>query len=113
MSREEALELVEEFLLHVDELGRRLGLSWRKGLQGINFLSAYTIGGVKADGSDACNDLSMLMLDAIGDLRINHPDLKFRWHPKVDPKVWRRVVGVIRSGLGQPSIGNDLVEIPN
>jgi len=112
LPRERALELMEEFLLHVDELGRPLPVHRRRALQGVNLLGTYTIGGVRPeDGSDACSDLTTLILDALDDLRLSHPDFKFRWHPKVNPKVWRRVVEVIHSGLGQPSVKNDQVVI--
>lgn len=109
--REKALEIMQNLLLHIDELGRPLDLSWRTQLQGVNYIATYTIGGVKEDGSDACNKLTILILDALDDLRLSHSDFKFRWHPKVNPKVWRRVCELIRSGLGQPSIKNDEVVI--
>lgn len=112
LPRERALELMQNYLLNIDELGLPLATEKRTSLQGTNFLAIYTIGGVKPeDGTDACNELTLLILDAIDDLRMCHPDFKFRWHPKVNPKVWRRVVEVIRSGLGQPSIKNDQVAI--
>ncbi|MDH5364413.1 MAG: hypothetical protein OEW82_04510, partial [Dehalococcoidia bacterium] len=108
LSREKALEIMENYLLLVDELGQPLGTAFRRLNQGVNYLATFTIGGVKPeDGSDACNELTILILDAMDDLRLSHPDFKFRWHPKVNPKVWRRVVEVVRSGLGQPSIKND------
>jgi len=110
LPREKALEIIENFLLHIDEMGRPLGLFFRQQMQVINYIAVYTIAGVKPeDGSDACNGLTMLILDAIGDLKLNHPDFKFRWHPKVNPRAWRRCVELIRSGLGQPSIKNDPV----
>ena len=113
LSREKALEIMENYLLFVDELGQPLGVEFRRLNQGVNFLATYTIGGVKPeDGSDACNELTLLILDAIDDLRLSHPDFKFRWHPKINPKVWKRVCEVVRSGLGQPSIKNDTVIIP-
>lgn len=112
LPREKAVELIEELMLHVDELGRPLPLWARRQLQGVNYLATYTIGGVKPeDGSDSCNELTLAILDALDDARIQHPDFKFRWHPKVDPRVFRRVLEVIRSGLGQPSIKNDSVAI--
>lgn len=112
ITRQFALEIMEDFLLKIDELGRPLPLVWRKSLQGNNFLATYTIGGTNpVDGSDACNELTLLILDALDDLRINHPDFKFRWHPKVDPRVFRRVLEVIRNGLGQPSIKNEAIAI--
>jgi len=113
LSRKKALELLENYLLLVDELGHPLGKAFRRLNQGVNFLATYTIGGVKEDdGSDACNELTMLILDAIDELRLSHPDFKFRWHPKVNPKVWKRVCEIVRSGLGQPSIKNDQIIIP-
>ncbi len=112
LPRERALELMEEFLLHVDELGRPLPLHRRKTLQGANYLATYTIGGVKPeDGTDACNELTMIILDALDKLRMNHPDFKFRWHPNVNQQIFSRVLEVVRSGLGQPSIKNDPVVI--
>ncbi|MFH0957983.1 MAG: pyruvate formate lyase family protein, partial [Pseudomonadota bacterium] len=112
LSRDNALALMEEFLLHIDEWGRALPLVWRKSLQGNNLLATYTIGGVKPeDGSDACNETTILIMDAIDELRLNHPDFKFRWHPKINQRVYRRCLEVVRSGLGQPSIKNDLVVI--
>lgn len=111
LSRAKALELMEEFLIHVDELGRPLPPHRRRALQGVNLLGTYTIGGVHEDGTDACNDLTVLILDAMDELRLSHPDFKFRWHPNVNSKVWRRAVEVVRTGLGQPSIKNDPVII--
>ena len=112
LPRERALELMEEFLIHVDEMGRPLPLHRRKTLQGANYLGTYTIGGVREeDGKDASNELTMLILDALDELRMNHPDFKFRWHPNVAPRVFKRVLEVIRSGLGQPSIKNDPIVI--
>jgi len=112
LSREDALGLMEEFLLHVDEMGRPLPLHRRQTLQGANYLGTYTIGGVKhEDGTDACNEVTMLILDAMDELRLNHPDFKFRWHPDVDQRIYERVLELVRSGLGQPSVKNDPVVI--
>lgn len=112
LPREEALGLVEEYLLHIDELGRPCPHHRMRSGQGNNFSATYTLGGVKPeDGSDACNELTLVILDALDELKASHPDHKFRWHPKVNPKVWRRVVELQRSGLGQPSIKNDPVVI--
>lgn len=112
--REKALEILEEFLLKIDELGRPLPLIWRKSLQGNNYLATYTIGGTKPeDGSDACNDLTLLICEALDELWINHPDFKFRWHPKVNPEIYEKVLDLQRRGLGQPSIKNEDVAIDN
>ena len=112
LPREKALEIMEDLLIKVDELGRPLPLWRRTALQGANFLATYTIGGVNPeDGSDACSEATLLILDAINDLKLNHPDFKFRWHPKTSVKVFKRCLEVVRNGLGQPSIKNDPVVI--
>lgn len=111
LKREEALDLMEEFLLKVDEMGRPLPVVRRKALQGSNFLATYTIGGVDNEGKDACNDITMIILESLEDLKIAHPDFKFRWHPKVDPKIYQKAIDVIALGIGQPSIKNDEVVI--
>ncbi|MBI2908273.1 MAG: hypothetical protein HYX92_11550 [Chloroflexi bacterium] len=112
LAREEALGLMEELLLHIDELGRPAPTHRRRTTQGNSYLATYTLGGVKPeDGSDASNELTLMILDAMDDLRLSHPDHKFRWHPKINPRVWRRVIEIVRSGLGQPSIKNDPVVI--
>jgi len=112
MSREKALELLENLFIKVDELGRPLPVWRRKILQGANFLATYTIGGVKhEDGTDASNEVTLLILDALDELRLNHPDFKFRWHPNINEHIFKRCLEVVRSGLGQPSIKNDPIII--
>jgi pyruvate-formate lyase len=110
ITKERALDILENFLINVDEMGRPLNQAFRKMMQGINYIGVYTIGGTNPeDGSDTCNGLTLLILDAIRDLRLNHPDFKFRWHPKVNQEAWRKTVELIRDGYAQPSIKNDLV----
>jgi len=112
LPREVALEIMEDLLIKVDELGRPLPLWRRTALQGANFLATYTIAGVKPeDGSDASSETTLLILDAIDDLKLNHPDFKFRWHPKVNTRIFKRCLEVVRNGLGQPSIKNDPIVI--
>lgn len=110
--RQTALEIMEEFLLKIDELGRPLPTVWVKSLQGSNYLATYTIGGTKPeDGSDACNEVTLDICDALGELWTNHPDFKFRWHPNADPRAVEKVLDLQRRGLGQPSIKNEAVTI--
>jgi Pyruvate-formate lyase len=111
LSRDEALEVMEELLLKLDEMGRPLPELQRKILQGTNFMATYTIGGQNIDGTDACNETTLLILDALADMRISHPDFKFRWHPDVDEKIYSRALEVLSLGIGQPSIKNDNVVI--
>lgn len=71
-----------------------------------------TLGGMLPDGSDACNDLTRLCLDAIRRLRILSPRTAFRWHPGVDEATFQLACDVIADGASYPAIVNDSAMIP-
>lgn len=75
--------------------------------------SVITIGGQLANGNDAVTDLTMLILDVWDGYRLHFPDVKFRWCTKTKKHHVRRLVEVMRSGMGSPSIRNDEVAIPS
>ncbi len=113
ITREEALDLVGEFMIRAYEVGG-FGPRWaREGLQGITGTWVWTLGGVNKDGTDACNDLTVAFLQAARMVRVANPTFAFRWHPKVADDVMREVFECIRHGLGYPSIRNDPVLIQN
>ena len=66
-----------------------------------------TIGGRLADGTDACNELTSLCLDATERLRILSPRTAFRWHAGVDARTFARACEVIASGASHPALVND------
>ena len=74
--------------------------------------SVVTVAGQTSDGADATNDLTMLILDVIDGYRLHFPDVKVRWHTKFNRNNMRRVVEVMRTGLGSPSLRNDVTAIP-
>ena len=107
LTKEEALDLVGEFLIRAYEVGM-FGPRWgREGLQGITGTWVWTLGGVKPDGSDACNDMTIALLQAARLVRVSNPTFGFRWHPKVKDEVMRECFECIRQGLGYPSMRND------
>ncbi|MEW6440243.1 MAG: pyruvate formate lyase family protein [bacterium] len=113
ITREEALDLVGEFLIRAHEVGMFAPRWGREGLQGITGTWVWTIGGVKPDGSDACNDMTTALLQAARLVRVSNPTFGFRWHPKVKDEIMREVFECIRQGLGYPSIRNDPVLVAN
>ncbi|MDY6935032.1 MAG: pyruvate formate lyase family protein [Spirochaetota bacterium] len=113
LTKEEALDLVGEYMIRCSETGFYLPRSGAEGIQGITGTWVWTIGGVKQDGNDACNDLTIALLQAARLVRVSNPTFGFRWHPKVSDEVWREVFECIRHGLGYPSIRNDPVLIAN
>jgi pyruvate formate-lyase/glycerol dehydratase family glycyl radical enzyme len=80
----------------------------RIGNQGINsgFGQLITLGGVNADGSDASNDLTWLMLDVIEDMNLLEPKPNVRLHEKTPEDLLRRVAALIARAQGSPFLLN-------
>lgn len=64
------------------------------------------LGGVKADGSDAVNDLSYLILDVIEEMRLLQPSSMIQVSKKNPDSFIKRALKIIKTGYGQPSIFN-------
>ena len=113
LTKGEALDLIGEFLIRAAEVSQYKPKWTREGLQGIEGTWVWTLGGVKKDGSDACNGMTIALLQASRLVRIANPTFAFRWHPRVSDEVMREVFECIRQGLGYPSMRNDPVLIAN
>lgn len=64
------------------------------------------LGGVKADGSDAVNELSYLILDVIEEMRLLQPSSMVQISKKNPDLFLKRALQIIKTGFGQPSIFN-------
>ena len=63
-------------------------------------------GGVKADGSDAVNDVTYLVLDVIDEMRLLQPSSNIQLSRKNPDRFLHRALRIVRKGWGQPSIFN-------
>ncbi len=64
------------------------------------------LGGLTENGQDAVNDLSYLILEVIGEMRILQPGSMIQISRKNPDKFVHKALDVIRTGLGQPSVFN-------
>jgi pyruvate formate-lyase/glycerol dehydratase family glycyl radical enzyme len=65
------------------------------------------VGGVKpADGSDAVNEVSYLILDVVEEMRLTQPSSCIQISTKNPDRFLKRACEVIRTGFGQPSVFN-------
>jgi formate C-acetyltransferase len=64
------------------------------------------LGGVKANGSDAVNDLSYLILDVVEEMRLLQPSSMVQLSKKNPDRFIRRALKIVKTGFGQPSIFN-------
>jgi pyruvate formate-lyase/glycerol dehydratase family glycyl radical enzyme len=93
MSRDKALELLECFQTKID-CGKELTQS-------------LTIGGQTRDGKDACNEVTMLCLEADEQLSITQPETAMRIWEGTPERYLRKAAEVIRLGRGKPKFTCD------
>lgn len=65
------------------------------------------LGGVTREGMDATNDLTYLLMDAIRHVKMYQPSPSARVHNKSPEKYLKKIVEVIRAGMGFPAIHFD------
>jgi len=105
LSRAEALELLEVFLLgfrHVDYY------TWH---QIATPGSQSSLGGVTTTGEDASNELTELLLEASLRIAMPAPYLSLRLHRRAPERYWQAASSYVLGGLGFPIV-NDEVLVP-
>ncbi len=73
---------------------------------------ALTIGGVDAEGNDACNELTYLLLDVMEGMKTRQPNWHARFSRASTPAYVQRVISVVAGGGGSPALYNDDVIMP-
>lgn len=113
VTQDEALELVECFLMKCNELIKLREWNASQYLGGYPMFDALTLGGVTPDGEDSTNDLSYICLEAMAELRLPRPTVVVRIHNKTPQEfLFRSCESLIRHGGGLPAFFNDEVIIP-
>ena len=79
---------------------------------GVSAHNHLTLGGVKPDGSDACNDVTELCLEVTEELKLLRPQVGFRWNHDTPPEVLKRALRVMRVRTGNPDFCNDEQIVP-
>ena len=76
--------------------------------QGINsgFGQLVTIGGIDAEGNDASNELTWLVLEVIEDMNMLEPKPNIRLHAKTPEPLLRRVAEMVSATQGSPFLMN-------
>ncbi len=65
------------------------------------------------NGRDAVNELSFLILDSVGRMKLTQPNLSVRFHKNINPEFLNQCVDVIGKGFGMPAFNNDEIVIPS
>jgi formate C-acetyltransferase len=107
LTREKAKELLEAFWIKFNNQPAppKVGVTAEESCTYTDFALINT-GGVKADGSDAVNELSYLVLDVVEEMRLTQPGSMVQISKKTPDRFLKRATEIIRTGFGQPSVFN-------
>jgi len=105
--REEANELLQAFWIKFNNhpAPPKVGITAKESNTYTDF-SLINTGGLKADGSDAVNELSFLILDVIEQMRLLQPSSMLQVSKKNPDAFIERALKIVKTGFGQPSIFN-------
>ena len=107
ITREEALELLECFLVKFNEPAWALNYEWSQWATGQGLAQTMVIGGQTREGKDACNEVTLLVLEAMEQLRLNQPEFAMRIWEGTPDKYLKKAAELIRLGLGYPKFMGD------
>jgi pyruvate formate-lyase/glycerol dehydratase family glycyl radical enzyme len=107
LTEERAKELLQSFWVKFNNHPSppKVGVTAKESATYTDF-ALINVGGVKEDGSDAVNDLSYLILDVVEEMRILQPSSMIQLSKKSPDRFLKRVLQIIKTGFGQPSIFN-------
>ncbi|MBU3950430.1 MAG: hypothetical protein KJ826_19700 [Proteobacteria bacterium] len=112
LSVKEALELTGCLWLKLNDNTNLVPETAEELFGGAGTVPAVTVGGVNADGQDAVNDLTYIMLRVTELLKTRDPSLNARYHQTVNNKDYRnRVTEVIANTHSVPAVHNDIADI--
>ncbi len=113
ISEEKALELLENTWLKLLSINKIRSWSHTRYSAGSPLYQNVTIGGQTADGKDAVNELSYLILESVGRLKLTQPNLSVRYHQNISDDFLLACTRVIEKGFGMPAFNNDEIVIPS
>ncbi len=107
LTREWAVELLESFWVKFNNHPSppKIGVTAQESSTYTDFC-LINLGGVKADGSDAVNELSYVLLDVIEEMRLLQPSSMVQLSRVNPDRFIDRAVKITKTGFGQPSIFN-------
>jgi len=112
LNREFASELLENTWIKLLTINKIRPWSHTQFSAGGPLYQNVTIGGQKEDGSDAVNDLSFLILESVGNMKLTQPNLSVRFHRNISDRFMMECIRTIEKGFGMPAFNNDEIVIP-
>ncbi len=107
MTEYEAFDLAGCMLVKMSEMMWITSEGASKFFAGYQPFVNMCVGGLTREGHDATNDLTYMLMDAVRHVRVYQPTLATRVHIKSPQKYLKKIVDVIRSGMGFPAVHFD------
>lgn len=107
ITREKALELIEQLMLKIDTLFYIGDNYYVKANSGLPTWQVMSICGTDENGEDVSNELSEIILDAAYEMRLSNPPLALRYSPKTSRKVIDKAMRLVQAGTGNPAFFSD------
>jgi pyruvate formate-lyase/glycerol dehydratase family glycyl radical enzyme len=109
---ENAIELLENTWIKLLAINKIRPWTHTRFSAGGPLYQNVTIGGQTIDGGDAVNNLSYLILESVGNVKLTQPNLSVRFHKNISEDFMMKCLQVIEKGFGMPAFNNDEVVIP-
>jgi pyruvate formate-lyase/glycerol dehydratase family glycyl radical enzyme len=107
------LELLENTWLKLLSVNKIRSWSHTRYSAGSPLYQNVTVGGQTIRGEDAVNELSFLILDSVGRMKLTQPNLSVRFHKNISDTFLSKCIEVIGKGFGMPAFNNDEIVIPS
>ncbi len=107
LDRDRAVELLQAFWIKFNNHPSppKVGVTAEESNTYTDFC-LINLGGLKADGSNAVNELSYILLDVIEEMRLLQPSSMIQVSRQTPDEFIDRAVRIIKTGYGQPSVFN-------
>lgn len=107
VSKEYIADVIHEFKIKFEEMWYLRNEFESEAYPGCALYIHIMVGGMLADGSDGCNELTDLILLGMEDLQTKEPCVSFRYHDNINQDTFRLAMRVALQGGSHPAFFND------
>ena len=107
VSKEYIADVIHEFKIKFEEMWYLRNEFESEAYPGCALYIHIMLGGMLADGSDGCNELTDLVLNCMDDLQTKEPCVSFRYHDNINQDTFRLAMRVALKGGSHPAFFND------
>ncbi|MCF8378017.1 MAG: glycyl radical protein [Bacteroidales bacterium] len=107
LTKERAVEILQSFWIKFNNhpAPSKVGVTAEESNTYTDF-ALINLGGLTADGDDAVNELTFVILDVIEEMRLLQPSSMIQLSRKNPDSFLHRTIKILKTGFGQPSVFN-------